>query len=359
MGRDREGNVNHGPGGRLGTMVGLAAAGILILAVAGCAASGPTRSAPSPVPPTPAPTPTIAAATPSPSPEVTPSPASPSPAPTYPVVNSCDPASVPGAVAVTTPATPVAGFFRLRVPILMYHRIVPRAEAGNSIAGLVVPPDLFDAQLTALATAGWHTITLGTLAKDLATRISPPPKTFAITIDDGWDDGYNYAFPILEGHRFVATYFVIAGRIDTPDFLSSAHLQALVAAGDEIGDHTMNHVNLAKSTASTVKFEVDAAAARIAQVTGYWPQSLAYPSGTVNSGATAGVAACGQLRIAVIEGALQVTTTTPPGPGQTQGPPTTEQWQGYETWTVRFTIPRIRVSPTTTPAILLGLVVYQ
>jgi len=31
-------------------------------------------------------------------------------------------------------------------------------------------------------------------------------------------------------------------RIDWPGFLSSAHLQALVAAGDEIGDHAMDHV---------------------------------------------------------------------------------------------------------------------
>jgi peptidoglycan/xylan/chitin deacetylase (PgdA/CDA1 family) len=346
--------VSHEPGGRL---AGLVAVGIVALAVAGCAAPGPTISSPSPVPPIPAASPTIAAM-PSPSPEITP-PLTPSPAPTYPIVNSCDPASVPGAAAVTTPATPVAGFFRLRVPILMYHRIVPRAEAGNSIADLVVPPDAFDAQLTALATAGWHTITVGTLAKDLAAHITPPARTFIITIDDGWDDGYNYAFPILAGHGFVATYFVIAGRIDSPDFLSSVHLRALVAAGDEIGDHTMDHVNLAKSTDTTVKYQVDAAAARIAQVTGYWPQSLAYPSGTVNSQATDGVAACGQLRIAVIEGALQVTTTPTAAPGKTPGPPTTEQRQGYETWAVRFTIPRIRVSPTTAPADLLKLVVYQ
>ena len=351
--------MSHEPGSRLGNLVVLAA-GILVLALTGCAAPGPTRATPSPLPPTSAPTPTIAAATPSPSPELTAPPVTPSPIPNYPIVDSCDPASVPGSVAVTTPATPVAGFFRLRVPILMYHRIVPFAEAGDSIRDLVVPPDVFDAQLTALGTAGWHTITLGELAKDVATHTTPTPKTLVITIDDGWDDGYAYAFPILEGHGFVATYFVIAGRIDTPDFLSSEHLKALVAAGDEIGDHTMNHVNLAKQTApSTLKFEIDAAAARIAQVTGYWPSSMAYPAGTVNDQAAATVAACGQMRIAVIEGALAVTTTTPPKPGQTQGPPTTVQRQGYETWDIRFRVPRIRITYGTTPQSLLGLVLYQ
>jgi len=40
--------------------------------------------------------------------------------------------------------------------------------------------------------------------------VRPPDKTFVITIDDGWDDGYTYALPILQSHGFVATYFVIA-----------------------------------------------------------------------------------------------------------------------------------------------------
>jgi peptidoglycan/xylan/chitin deacetylase (PgdA/CDA1 family) len=347
------------PGGRLAGLVALAAAGVVILAVAGCAAPGPTRTTPSPVPATPVATQTIAT-TPTPSPEVTATPVTSPVAGDLPVVNSCDPASVPAAVAVTTPANALAGFFRLRVPILMYHRIVPFAESGNSIADLVVPPQTFEAQLSALKTAGWHTVTMATLANDLALHITPPAKTVVITIDDGWDDGYTYAFPILESHGFVATYFVIAGRIDNPDFLSSAHLRALVAAGDEIGDHTMSHANLAKQTApSTLKFEIDAAAARIAQVTGYWPASLAYPSGTVNDQAAAAVAACGQMRIAVIEGAMQVTTTAPPKPGETQGPPTTVQRQGYETWAERFNTPRIRVTYGTTPATLLELVVYK
>ena len=43
----------------------------------------------------------------------------------------------------------------------------------------------------------------------------------------------------------MATYFVIAGRIDQRGHPELRHLQALVAAGDEIGDHTMDHYRLA------------------------------------------------------------------------------------------------------------------
>jgi peptidoglycan/xylan/chitin deacetylase (PgdA/CDA1 family) len=192
----------------------------------------------------------------------------------------------------------------------------------------VVPPQRFSAQLDALKKAGWHTITMATLANDLLTRSKPPAKTFVITIDDGWDDGYTYALPILQQHGFVATYFVIAGRIDHPGFLTSAHLQALVAAGDEIGDHTMDHVYLTRQRGAKLTYEIDAAAARIAQVTGYWPESLAYPYGVENSQTVAAVAAC-HMQIAVIEGKHPLIT---------------------QTWANRFVIARIHVSSGTTPA---------
>jgi peptidoglycan/xylan/chitin deacetylase (PgdA/CDA1 family) len=237
----------------------------------------------------------------------------------------------------------------------MYHRIVPVAEAGNSLPGLVVPPETFAAQLDVLKSGGWHTITMATLANDLQASVRPAPRTFVITIDDGWDDGYTYALPILAQHAFVATYFVIAGRIDQSGFLTSAHLQALVAAGDEIGDHTMSHFNLTGRSAATRQYQVDAAAARIAQVTGRWPESLAYPGGHENPQAVAAVAACQELRIAVIEEAV---VTVKPGatqkPGASPTPRPTAMPAAYETWANRFIVPRIRVGPSTIPASLLA-----
>jgi len=293
---------------------------------------------------------------PSPSPAITAPPESASSDPSlplaasFPVVNSCDPASVPGAIPVAAPASGTDSSFTLHVPILMYHRIVPLAEAGDSIAGLVVSPQTFAAQLDALEGAGWHTITMGQLANDLQARVKPSPKTFVITIDDGWNDGYTYALPILQQHGFVATYFVIASRIDVPSFLSSAQLRALVAAGDEIGDHTMDHVSLSRQGAAKLTYEIDAAAARIAQVTGVWPESLAYPSGGVDNQAAAAVAACQELRIAVIEEPL---VSVQPTAGQT--PLIEVELVANETWANRFVVPRIRVSPSTTPADLLAV----
>ncbi len=293
------------------------------------------------------------------------------PASSYPVVNSCNAASVPDAIPVSVPTTPAPGAFLLKIPILMYHRVVPFAEAGDSIRGLVVPPEVFAAQMDALAVAGWHTITMAELAADLQAHRRPAPKTFVITIDDGWSDGFTYAFPILQSHGYVATYFVIAGRIDTVGNLSTPQLKALVAAGDEIGDHTMDHISLSRLAPEKLKFEIDAGAARIAQVTGRWPATLAYPSGGVNNVVAAAVQACGQMRMAVIEAPRAASETASPSPRPTALPSASRSPAAvlpaaaapslpplmqpvYETWANRWTIPRLRVTPSTLPANLLA-----
>jgi peptidoglycan/xylan/chitin deacetylase (PgdA/CDA1 family) len=175
------------------------------------------------------------------------------------------------------------------VPVLEYHRFIPAALATPHVMRLDVPPTLFDAQLTALAAAGWHTITAAQLAQDLASGTRPAPKSFVITIDDGHEDGYTAALPILRAHGMVATYYVIAGRIDerhpTDPSMSSEQIRALVQVGMEIGNHTYSHVRLASLTAAQQAQEIASASSRIAAITGGAPTTMAYPFGSYD-GAT-------------------------------------------------------------------------
>ncbi len=316
----------------------VASASILILAglaaACGTSSAAPTQT-PSPVPATPtaSPTPTLAP-TPSPTPTITPSPT----IGPFSLVkaSNCNPSLVPDAIPAPLGTPHVSARFVLKVPILMYHRIVPFSLAGDSNGGLVVSPPVFANQLEELQQAGWQTITLGQLAEDLEAGIRPAPKTFVITIDDGWGDGYDYAFPILQHFGFVATYFVIAARINKPGFLTADQLRALTEAGDEIGDHTVDHQRLgARRTLADLRYQIDTAAASIALATGKWPETLAYPYGSVSATAEKQVAACTGMKMAVVEG---------------QG--------AYETWATRFQVPRIRVSNGTSPQTLLGWVQY-
>ena len=183
----------------------------------------------------------------------------------------------------------------------MYHRIVPLSEAGQEANGLLIPPEIFTAQLQALFDAGWRTITLGGLAQDMQDGTPPPARIFVITIDDGWWDGYRYAFPIMRQFGFVATYFVISSRIGQKDSLFPSDLQDLVAAGNEIGNHTENHVSLQTVNLARAKAEVDDASNKIAEVTGVRPVSLSYPMGGINQVALLAASECPDLKIAVTE----------------------------------------------------------
>lgn len=244
---------------------------------------------------------------------------------------TCDPSAVPGASPVPPADTALALRVRLRVPILMYHRVIDFARAGDSIRSLVVPPQRFSDQMQILAAHGWHTITAAELAADMSAGRTPAPKTFVVSFDDGYDDGYTFALPVLQRFGFVGTFYVIAGRIDHPGDLTVAHIQALVAAGNEIGNHTLDHVDLPRLRPLEMRYEVAAAAERLAEVSGRWPSTFAYPFGGVDNAAVDAVGACGTMRLAV---------TTVPG--------------ADESWGNRFDVPRVRVSPDTTPEALLA-----
>ncbi len=223
-----------------------------------------------------------------------------------------------------------ANAFALRVPILMYHRIIPPALAGDSLPPLVVPPGLFAAQLAELHAAGWRTITLATLAADLAAHRRPPARTFVITIDDGHDDGYTYALPILQRFNDVATFFIVTGRLGKPGNLTDAEVQQLAAAGMEIADHTVRHAYLPALSIAAAQYQIEVAAATIAQLTGRGPETFAYPYGGEDPAAM-GLLAAGGFAMAV---------TTREG--------------NLETASNRLLVPRLRVGPDTSPLQLIG-----
>lgn len=230
-------------------------------------------------------------------------------------------------VAATASGPPTG--FAVRVPVLMFHRVALADQVGDSLPNLVVPPDLFAAQLGALVAAGWRSITAAELAADLASGIRPRPRTFVITFDDGRSDGYTQAFPILRRLGLVATFYVITGRIGTPNSLSASQLQGLAAAGMEIGSHSVDHILLTAAIPSAVRLQLTWSAARIAAVTGQRPTTFAYPLGGVDPLDKTLVRETGYaMAFTVVYGCRM-------------------------SWQTRLAAPRVRVSPGTSPQYLL------
>lgn len=63
----------------------------------------------------------------------------------------------------------------------------------------------------------------------------------AISFDDGNASDVDVALPALRAYSLKATFFIVAGRIGTPQFVDHAAVRLLAAAGMEIGCHGMHH----------------------------------------------------------------------------------------------------------------------
>ena len=192
------------------------------------------------------------------------------------------PTSAPTATAVPLPTSapaqtpvPVAGATHPRrvaltgrvavtdtVPVLMYHDI-GNPPPGTPYRDLWVPTAAFVLEVQALKARGWTTITAAQLGRAMQTRTPVLAKTLVISLDDGRNNNYTNAFPILQQAGFVATFYIPAGLPGESSRMSYDELAVLAGAGMEIANHTMTHANLPKVGAMRLATEITGAGERL------------------------------------------------------------------------------------------------
>jgi peptidoglycan/xylan/chitin deacetylase (PgdA/CDA1 family) len=117
-----------------------------------------------------------------------------------------------------------------KVLILMYHRVIPRADAESTFVqpGMYVTPETFERHLQFL-TAHFELLTFrDLLAKWDCGDWSEHARYCAITLDDGWLDNYAHAFPLLRKYGANATIFLPTGLIGSNACLWSDRLADLL-----------------------------------------------------------------------------------------------------------------------------------
>ncbi len=162
--------------------------------------------------------------------------------------------------------------------ILMYHHVSPTVEPGLYARALTVTPSEFDEQLRWLRGHGCQLVTVDQVWSD-TLHAELAPCEAALTFDDGYADVATYAIPLLARFGALGTLYIATGFVGSPDHMTVAELRAARRAGNEIGAHTVNHVDLTTLSYSSAYHEIDASAESLRQWLGAPVSTFAYPSG--------------------------------------------------------------------------------
>jgi peptidoglycan/xylan/chitin deacetylase (PgdA/CDA1 family) len=182
----------------------------------------------------------------------------------------------------------------VKVPILMYHYIRTNPDSRDRLGfALSVTPADFAAQMDWLASNGFHPVTTADLYAYLNRARGLPSRPVILSFDDGYADFYQTALPILRAHDFTAVAYIVSGFIGRPGYMTAAQITEADRSGIEIGSHTVDHANLARSAPGSVHFEVMASKQALEQLLGHPVLSFCYPSGQFNGGVMAAVQAAG------------------------------------------------------------------
>ncbi len=178
--------------------------------------------------------------------------------------------------------------------VLMYHMISNHLPKNKSkFNRLRVKPEEFEKQLIWLKKNNFKSFTLS----ELISLKEVPQKAVVITFDDGYEDNFTNAFPLLKKYGFKATIYVVLNRFDknwatdkdlksssdelnSEKMLSNDQVNKMLESGIiEIGSHTLDHVNLPSLSFYEKKLQLLKSKEQIEEIFNIKCTSFAYPFG--------------------------------------------------------------------------------
>lgn len=170
------------------------------------------------------------------------------------------------------------------VPVLTYHSI------SENLFGKVhpyhhinTPVSVFSLQMRWLRQAGYRTLGLPELMNGFEDK-QELSKTVVLTFDDGYQDFYTDAFPILKQCGFTATVFLATDRIrdesvrvEGADYLTWQEVRELQSEGMSFGSHSVTHADLRSLGPEQIDYELGYSKETIEQRIGAQVESFSYP----------------------------------------------------------------------------------
>ncbi len=208
------------------------------------------------------------------------------------------------------------------IPVLMYHK-VPDAPIATKHQ-IYVTKDQFARHLAYFSKRGLTPITFADYLQ-FAQAERPlaefPKRPIILTFDDGYTDNFTNLLPLMQRYGYRGVIYLlgdfevcynqwdVAADPTEPraEIMSAAQKRAFVAAGWEIGAHTMSHPRLSTLSLAQATAEIRQSKAALEAALGIEVVSFAYPYGDCNAAVKEAVRAAGfALGIATDTGGLRI-----------------------------------------------------
>lgn len=203
---------------------------------------------------------------------------------------------------------PFAAVFAQGNPVLTYHKLGPRPWKAR-LRGMYLSERLFRRQLEELRQAGFRN-------GSLDDRAGPPMnRTIAVTFDDGYVNVLRHGLAALADTGFQAVQFLVADLLgkhnawdvalgEAPEpIMDAAQVSDWLAAGHDIGSHTLTHPFLTKLPIARAREEITASRKELEDLFGRPVRHFCYPYGDWNPA----------VRDLVEEAGYSTACTTEPG----------------------------------------------
>jgi peptidoglycan/xylan/chitin deacetylase (PgdA/CDA1 family) len=217
-----------------------------------------------------------------------------------------------------TSLAPFRKLFAAGLPILTYHKLGPRPR-GARLKGLCLGEKFFARQLAELRDAGFKSQSLD----EPLPREGNPDRRVVFTFDDGFASVLKHGLEPLAANGFRAIQFIVAGRIGQLDewnradgevlapLMDAAQIKDWLAAGHQIGSHTLTHPFLTQLSPAMAREEISASKKKLEDLFGVAIKHFCYPYGDWNEHAQDLVSEAG-YRTACTIGFGVNTLETPP-----------------------------------------------
>jgi peptidoglycan/xylan/chitin deacetylase (PgdA/CDA1 family) len=189
-----------------------------------------------------------------------------------------------------------------RLPILCYHNVV-EAPAEAPFKLLYVSPEKFERQLWTLRRLGLRGVSMSEGIARLGNATSR--GCVVLTFDDGYADTLTAAAPLLKQYGVRATCYVVSGALGTYNrwdadhlherkpLMSREQLDQWLAAGMEVGSHSLSHPRLHELPQDVAQREIAESRAALHNLLGVPIEHFAYPFGAFNADTVAWVRRAG------------------------------------------------------------------